>query len=254
MPHIHFFSCPGFLVSKKMPHLHVFLFRIFGKQKKALQVLPALPQVASLVPLPQVASLVPLLQVALLVLLLLLPRPAPLLVPLLPRPAPSGFHTQRHPIAANLLISLYNCHTWWSGSMICDCGPPPCKFNVLWLSTANFQTIQICSHKHHTADCQIWLRHADKTSLILWQKIWISSWIGPPGGVVNSMPRTLYRPQGPWRYHVIGFVEDQEKVPNFKDQENMLLYYLLDVIVEISGYMKYKYMLCICCNCVCMLL
>ena len=165
-----------------------------------------------------------------------------------------GFHTQRHPIAANLLISLYNCHTWWSGSMICDCGPPPCKFNVLWLSTANFQTIQICSHKHHTADCQIWLRHADKTSLILWQKIWILSWIGPPGGVVNSMPRTLYRPQGPWRYHVIGFVEDQEKVTNFKDQENMLLYYLLDVIVEISGYMKYKYMLCICCNCVCMLL
>ena len=139
----------------------------------------------------------------------------------------------------------------WSGSMICDCGPPPCKFNVLWLSTANFQTIQICSHKHHTADCQIWLRHADKTSLILWQKIWILSWIGPPGGVVNSMPRTLYRPQGPWRYHVIGFVEDQEKVTNFKDQENMLLYYLLDVIVEISGYMKYKYMLCICCNCVC---
>ena len=133
------FSCSGFLVSKK----------------KALQVLPALPQVASLVPLPQVASLVPLLQVALLVLLLLLPRPAPLLVPLLPRPAPSGFHTQRHPIAANLLISLYNCHTCWSGSMICDCGPPPCKFNVLWLSTANFQTIQICSHKHHTADCQI---------------------------------------------------------------------------------------------------
>ena len=54
---------------------------------------------------------------------------------------------------------------------------------------------------------------------------------------------------GPW--HVIGFVEDQEKVTNFKDQENMLLNYLLDVIVEISGYMKYKYMLCICCNCVC---
>ena len=33
-PHIHFFPCPGFLVSKKMPHLHVFLYRIFGKQKK----------------------------------------------------------------------------------------------------------------------------------------------------------------------------------------------------------------------------
>ena len=46
---------------------------------------------------------------------------------------------------------------------------------------------------------------------------------------------------GPW--HVIGLVEDQEKVTNFKDQENMLLYYILDVIVEISGYMKYN----ICC-------
>ena len=85
--------------------------------------------------------------------------------------------------------SHLTCNSWtdpdlnlWSGSMICDCGPLPCKFNVLWLSTANFQTIQICSHKHHTADCQIWLRHADKTSLILWQKIWILSWIGPPEG------------------------------------------------------------------------
>ena len=29
-----FFSCPGFLVSTKMPRLHVFLYRIFGKQKK----------------------------------------------------------------------------------------------------------------------------------------------------------------------------------------------------------------------------
>ena len=52
MPHLHFFSCPkflvrktcltfsfscpGFLVSKKMPHLHFFSSRIFGKQKKCL--------------------------------------------------------------------------------------------------------------------------------------------------------------------------------------------------------------------------
>ena len=162
------FSCTRFLVSKK----------------NALQVLPALPQVASLAPL---------LQVALLVLLLLLPRPAPLLVPLLPRPAPFGFHTQRHPIAANLLTSLYNRHTWLATAertqtyfMV--------WFHDLWLWTSSmqiqcalaiycqFSSIQICSHKHHTADCQIWLRHADKTSLILWQKIWILSWIGPPEG------------------------------------------------------------------------
>ena len=49
-------------------------------------------------------------------------------------------------------------------------------------------------------------------------------------------------PAGPW--HVNGFVENQNK--SVKDQNNMLLlYYLLDVLVEISGDMKYKYMLCI---------
>ena len=202
MPHVHFFSCPGFLVSQKMPHLNVFLYTIFGKQKECPSGF------ASIAPSGIVGAIAPsgIVGAAAIVATtstFVGASAATASTVWIPRPTPPHCCES---INLALQPSHLTCNSWTDPDLIYGLVP--------WSVTVDlFHANPMCSgyllpifiHSNlFTQTPHCWLPNLIATC---WQDIidsvtknlnFVMDW--PTGGVVNSMPRTFYRPQGPWRY------------------------------------------------------